>query len=142
MHSTLPQRALIAAQELLGLKGDEEDVTMRGIARRCGVSAPSLYEHFSGIGQIRAAAIENTYVMFESATALPHDADLDPKRALQTYVSNYIAFAREHPGLYRTLMDRVNATTTTSVHEPASRLFATLVRLLARARASDPDEPQ
>src|SRR6266540_4096631 len=77
-------------------------VSMRRIADRLGIRAPSLYKHLAGKDALEAAlisaAFEEQAALFEQAVRAP-----DPLGAL---ADAYRRFAREHPHLYRLMTER------------------------------------
>jgi AcrR family transcriptional regulator len=93
---------LEAARELLEAEGPDA-LSMRRIAARLGIRAPSLYKHVSDKQALEAALIsdgfEESAELFEAAV---RDAD-DPLAALATA---YRDFARRHQHLYRLMTER------------------------------------
>jgi AcrR family transcriptional regulator len=92
---TLSPRAreiVAAARELLD---EEGEISMRRLADRLGIKAPSLYKHLPGKQALEAALISDAFLeaaeRFEQATTL-HELG-----------TAYRAFALEHPHLYRLL---------------------------------------
>ncbi len=89
------------ARALLEEEGPEA-VSMRRIADRLGIRAPSLYKHLADKAALEAALIsagfEEQAVLFEEAVRAP-----DPLAAI---ASVYRRFAREHPHLYRLMTER------------------------------------
>jgi AcrR family transcriptional regulator len=89
-------RAIIDAEGL-------DALTMRHIAERLGIRAPSLYKHFPDKQSLEAAVIsaafEEQAVLFERAIA----GQADPLAAL---AASYRAYALAHPHLYRLMTDR------------------------------------
>ena len=87
-----------AARALLEDEG-ADGLTMRRLAERLGIQAPSLYKHFPGKAALEAAivsaALEEQAVAFEEALA---GAPADPLAAL---ARAYRAHALAHPHLYR-----------------------------------------
>jgi AcrR family transcriptional regulator len=79
-----------AARELLE---DEGAVSMRRLADRLGIKAPSLYKHLPGKQALEAALISDAFL--EAAERFERAADLTELGAA------YRAFALEHPHLYR-----------------------------------------
>jgi AcrR family transcriptional regulator len=73
-------------------------LTMRRLAERVGIRAPSLYKHFPDKAALEAAVIatglEDAAAAFEAAV----DAATDPLSAL---AATYRRFALDHPHLYR-----------------------------------------
>src|SRR5262245_20525995 len=90
-----------AARELLEQEGPEA-VSMRRVADRLGIRAPSIYKHLPDKQSLEHAVIsagfEELAVTFEVALAAR-----DPLRAL---AAAYRRFALEHPHLYRLMTER------------------------------------
>lgn len=90
------------ARELLEEEGPER-LSMRRLADRLGIRAPSLYKHFADKQALEAALISDGFAQqaeaFETAVA---DTS-DPLGALATA---YRVFARTHPHLYRLMTER------------------------------------
>ena len=97
------------ARELLESEGPEA-LTMRRLAHRLGIRAPSLYKHFP-----HKEALEVSIIIdgFEEAAAAFEAAETQAAAAhgverLQSFVDTYRAFARSHPPL--SVDDRAAAT--------------------------------
>jgi AcrR family transcriptional regulator len=75
-------------------------LTMRRLAERLGIRAPSLYKHFADKQELEAALISDGFI--ELAEAFDRETD-DP---LRDVVAGYRAFARAHPHLYRLMTER------------------------------------
>lgn len=86
-----------AARSLLEEEGSEA-LTMRRLADRLGIRAPSLYKHFSGKGELEAAL--DALALEEVAQALTGARDLDELGRA------YRGFALAHPHLYRFTTER------------------------------------
>ena len=86
-----------AARRLLEEEG-ATTLTMRRLAERVGIRAPSLYKHFPDKAALEAAVIatglEDAAAVFEAAV----DTTADPLPAL---AAAYRQFALDHPHLYR-----------------------------------------
>ena len=95
------QEIVAAARELLEEDGPEA-LSMRRVAGRLGIRAPSIYKHLPDKQALEHAVIsagfEELAVVFEVALAAS-----DPLRAL---AAAYRRFAREHPHLYRLMTER------------------------------------
>jgi AcrR family transcriptional regulator len=109
MASSAPDRLtprareiVAAAREILEAEGPHA-LSMRRIAERLGIRAPSLYKHFPDKSALEAAIIsagfEEQAAAFERAVA----GSDDPLGALATA---YRRFARAHPHLYRLMTDQ------------------------------------
>ena len=109
MASSAPKERSARAQEIVEvarelLEGEGPDgLSMRRIAERLGIRAPSLYKHFVDKQALEAALISDGFerqaTVFEAAIA---QAD-DPLAAIATA---YRSFARHHPHLYRLMTER------------------------------------
>jgi AcrR family transcriptional regulator len=105
MASSVPDTALsprareivAAARDLLEAEGPEA-LSMRRIADRLGIKAPSLYKHVPDKQTLEAALIS---AGFEELAAAFDAAD-----GLAAVAAAYRAFAREHPHLYRLMTER------------------------------------
>jgi AcrR family transcriptional regulator len=104
MDEPLTPRAreiLAAARELLEREGPE-GLSMRRLAERIGIRAPSLYKHFPSKQALEAALISDGFqeqaARFEAALA---GCD-EPVLAM---AAAYRGFARRHPHLYRLMYD-------------------------------------
>jgi AcrR family transcriptional regulator len=90
-----------AARELLEEEGPDA-LSMRRVAERVGIRAPSIYKHLPDKQALENALIsvgfEESAELFEAAIA---DAQ-DPVRAL---AAAYRGYAREHPHLYRLMTE-------------------------------------
>lgn len=101
--STLGPRAaeaVCAARALLEEEGPEA-LTMRRVADRVGIRAPSLYKHFRDKRALEHALISEGFVELAEACEPLYDAP-DPLGAV---ASAYRAFALAHPHLYRLMTE-------------------------------------
>jgi AcrR family transcriptional regulator len=93
---------LSAARKLLEADGPDA-LSMRNLAERLGIKAPSLYKHFPSKEALQAGLIsqgfEEIAVLFVSAT---EESD-DPLAAI---AQAYRTYAGRHPHLYRLMNDR------------------------------------
>jgi AcrR family transcriptional regulator len=96
------RRIVAAARELLEEEGAEA-LTMRRLAERLGIRAPSLYKHLPDKAALEAAIIatgfEDSAAAFEAAVA----GAAEPLAAL---AAAYRTFALAHPHLYRLMTER------------------------------------
>lgn len=97
-----------AAAALLDEAGDEHAVTLRSVARRVGVAAPSIYRHFPDQPSIVLAVVQGTFAELEAALrAALVGAGTDPRQRLHALSRAYLDYASEHPGRYRTMFGGV-----------------------------------
>jgi AcrR family transcriptional regulator len=87
------QQIVQAARALLE-QGGASAVTMRAVADRLGIRAPSLYKHFPDKEALEMAVISTGFAEQAEAFAALEGAE-DPLTAL---VRAYRAWALEHPG--------------------------------------------
>jgi AcrR family transcriptional regulator len=124
------EQILDAALDLLEEHGPE-GLTMRAVAGRVGVKAPSLYKHFPDKDELETALIaegfRQTATVFSAATA-------DSTDPLSSLAEAYRRWATEHPHLYRLM-----------THKPLRRellpegLEASAALPLVEAVGGDPD---
>ncbi|MGP2438820.1 TetR/AcrR family transcriptional regulator [Streptomyces sp. JW3] len=100
----LREEIITAAAELLDETGDEHAVTLRSVARKVGIAAPSIYPHFPDQPAIMLAVVRREFAGLERClrTALD-EAGQDPRRRLLAVCDAYLDFARSHPERYRTM---------------------------------------
>jgi AcrR family transcriptional regulator len=95
-----------AARQLLEQEGPEA-LTMRRLAERLGIRAPSLYKHLPDKAALEAAIIatglEDIATTLQAALETATAADAEPLAAL---AGAYRAFALAHPHLYRLMTDQ------------------------------------
>ena len=93
---------LEAARELLDEEGPD-GLSMRRLAERLGIRAPSIYKHFPSKEALEAALISQG---FEEQGAAFEAALEGPGEPIVAITATYRAFAQEHPHLYRLMYDR------------------------------------
>ncbi|MBS1888263.1 MAG: TetR/AcrR family transcriptional regulator [Actinobacteria bacterium] len=98
---------LEAATELLAESEHPERVSVRGIARRAGVSPTAIYLHFESREQLFRAVSEECFAELGAAMcAAGPDAGGEPRDQLAAMGHAYLRFARERPGHYAVLFQR------------------------------------
>jgi AcrR family transcriptional regulator len=103
----LHAQILSAAAELLAESGREDDVSIRAVAERVGVTPPSIYIHFADKDALLdAVCVEAFSDMHEAMASAGKDARSDPVAALTAQGLAYIAFARSRPEHYRLMFMR------------------------------------
>jgi AcrR family transcriptional regulator len=98
----LREELIAAATALFGEDG-RAGLTLRGVARRAGVSAPSVYLHFENLEAVIAAVEERLMIRIAAATAAAAAAAPTPARALHDGCRAYLDLALADPGPYREL---------------------------------------
>ncbi|MET0897288.1 MAG: TetR/AcrR family transcriptional regulator [Mycobacterium sp.] len=111
---------LAGAQRILERTGNEDDVTLRAVAREAGVSAPSIYAHFADSTAIVDALVHQAFEEFSLLLHRAHD-QAPPAERLLAICRAYVGFGIDHPERYLTLFGRRHSTD----REPMSaRAFA------------------
>ncbi len=94
------------ARDLLECEGPQA-LTMRRLADRLGIRAPSLYKHFPDKGALEvaiiAAGFEEAAAAFEAAE---RETDDDPVDRLEAFAATYRQFAMAHPHVYRLMTEQ------------------------------------
>jgi AcrR family transcriptional regulator len=100
----LRDEIVAGAVALLDETGDETAVTLRAVARRVGIAAPSIYRHFADQPGIMLAVVEQAFdELTAELRAGQAAAGGDPRARLFAVCTGYLEFARKHPGRYRTM---------------------------------------
>ncbi|MEU0955891.1 TetR/AcrR family transcriptional regulator [Streptomyces niveus] len=100
----LREDIIAAAVELLDEAGDERAITLRSVARRVGIAAPSIYRHFPDQPAIMLAVVQGEFAeLRNSLLSSVAKAGDDPRRRMYAVCEAYLEFARVHPERYRTM---------------------------------------
>ncbi|MBE1532136.1 TetR/AcrR family transcriptional regulator [Actinomadura algeriensis] len=100
----LREDIVAAAMELLDETGDERAITLRSVARRVGIAAPSIYPHFPDQPAIMFAVVQREFArLTDDLRAAVEGAGDDPRRRLYALCDAYLEYARAHPERYRTM---------------------------------------
>ncbi|GAA4238789.1 hypothetical protein GCM10022254_56160 [Actinomadura meridiana] len=95
-----------AATALLDEGGTEHAITLRAVARRVGIAAPSIYPHFADRDALLLAVCQDAFAVLEKALRdVPEHPD--PVDHLRAVCGAYLAFAREWPSRYRIMFGAV-----------------------------------
>ena len=139
----LREEIVTAASQVIAETGDDSALTLRGVARRLGIAAPSIYRHFADADELKMAVVQRSFADFAAARdAASRDGD-DPAAALLARCRAYTGFALANPGPYRYLFSQ-NAPTGDPARPPVSLpTFQALANSIGRcqqaglARAGD-----
>jgi AcrR family transcriptional regulator len=86
---------------LIDQTGDPTALTLRGVARVAGISAPSIYPHFPDLDAVRDAVLERSFTHLEANVGSAIDAESDPAQALFAAATAYVQFGWQHRARYR-----------------------------------------
>ena len=97
-----------AAAALLDQTGSAESVTLRAVARRARISAPSIYRHFADPQAILLAVTQEAFELLRGRLAeASESAPEDPTARLKAVCQGYLTFVEEHPARYRVMFGGV-----------------------------------
>lgn len=138
-HGDLREALLRAAEAELTEKG-VEGFTLRGCARRAGVSHAAPAHHFSNANALLTELAAVGFERFVAAMRARQDqAGSDPRRRLVGAGLGYIDFARANPALFRLMFSSFRPDfETTHLKTEATDAFALLVESVGALRGVDP----
>jgi AcrR family transcriptional regulator len=96
-------REIVAAARALLEERGRDGLTLRTLAQRLGIRAPSLYNHFPDKASLETAIVASA--LFELALALETAVGGSPDPA-RSIAEAYRGYARRHRHVYRLLTDR------------------------------------
>ena len=121
------EQILGAAWELARVDG-LASVSLRDVARRVGMRAPSLYTYFASKHAIYDAMYaQGARALSEALAAREHDAD--PQRTFRNRVRSFVSFCVADPLRYQLIFERP-----VPGFEPTAESFAITVAALAETR--------
>ncbi|WP_157877982.1 TetR/AcrR family transcriptional regulator, partial [Streptomyces torulosus] len=101
----LRQEILGAATRILEESGREDALSLRGVAREVGISAPSVYRHFKNKADLVTTVLDDTYhalaVAMSEAGESAAAAGAGPWERVRATVTAYRRFAIDKPRRYR-----------------------------------------
>jgi AcrR family transcriptional regulator len=98
----LRDEIIAAALALLDEGGDERAVTLRSVARKAGIAAPSIYPHFADQPSIMLAVVQQEMDKLTAVLREANDnAGTDARARLFAIGNAYLDFAQAHPQRYR-----------------------------------------
>ncbi|WP_320775821.1 TetR/AcrR family transcriptional regulator [Streptomyces sp. CRN 30] len=104
----LREEIVTAAVELLEEGGDASAVTLRSVARRVGIAAPSIYRHFPDQPAIMLAVVRSAFAELDAELdAAVAAAGGGPRERLVALCQGYLEFAQARPGRYRSMFGGV-----------------------------------
>ncbi|MNJ41301.1 hypothetical protein D3C77_362200 [compost metagenome] len=119
-------------------KDGVQAVTLSSVAASLGVRSPSLYNHIRGLEELRALlavyALEQLYSSISEETG-----DLAGKEGISRFAHAYIAFAREHPGLYESAQIAPQGTNEQAIRQAGSLIVDLVLRLLQHYKLTEED---
>lgn len=138
-HGDLRNALLVAGEAELEEKGIE-GFTLRGCAKRAGVSHAAPAHHFRDANGLLTALAEVGFRRFlETQTARQAKAPADPAAQMRAAGLGYIQFAREHPALFRLIFSSCRADfAQPGLAEASKAAFEHLLRGITAIAGKDP----
>ncbi len=102
----LRDEILDATQSLLVEKGSVDAVSIRAVARRVGVTPPSIYLHFSDKDDLMFQCCRRGFDALESRMRAAMDGVADPTERLRRMGRAYVEFGAANGEQYRVLFDK------------------------------------
>jgi AcrR family transcriptional regulator len=93
---------------LIDESGDASAVTLRGVAKRVGIAAPSIYRHFPDAEHLLVAVFDRAFAEFAARRDDRRAEAADAGAALLAGCHAYCEFAISHPGPYRFMFSRAS----------------------------------
>ncbi|PWW21931.1 TetR family transcriptional regulator [Geodermatophilus normandii] len=106
MARDLRSDLLTAAGTLLERTGSAGAVSLRGVAREAGVSAPAVYGHFADLGALLDAVLERAFTDLVEAVTAAAEGVPDPVDRLLAGCRAYVRCGLSAPGRYRAMFGR------------------------------------
>jgi AcrR family transcriptional regulator len=124
-HGDLREALLQAAEAALNDMSVEE-VSLREIARRAGVSHAAPKHHFASLGQLFAEVAARGFENFHNALqeAANRDADQSPRSRTMAMGRAYLRFAADNPAVYSLMFGKRDNVVTTTPHLAMAMLAA------------------
>lgn len=97
----LREEILDAAVALIDETNDPSTMTLRGIARRAGITAPAIYKHFPDLGTLTEQLLARSFDELHTIVARAVSAEPDAAHALLAAGHAYVTFGWEHKARYR-----------------------------------------
>jgi AcrR family transcriptional regulator len=97
----LREEILHAAIALIDETKDPAALTLRGIARRAGISAPSIYTHFDSLPALTEAVIQLSFQQLANTVRTAMESENDPAERLLAAGRSYVQFGWSHIARYR-----------------------------------------
>lgn len=97
----LRDEILRAAISLVDETDDATSLTLRGIARRAGISAPSIYSHFDDLPALTASVLQLSFRQLADTVNAAMEEEASPTAKLLAAGRSYVQFGWDHKARYR-----------------------------------------
>jgi AcrR family transcriptional regulator len=139
-HGNLRAALIEAGLAALG-SSDTADLSLRAVARAVGVSANAAYRHFADKEALLSALAAEGFRRFAAAQRQAAQGLSDPIEARTASGLAYIAFARQHPALFRLMFGQFTpGRGDDDLQQAAMMAFDALVASSAKESGSQPGD--
>lgn len=105
-HGDLQQTLLIAAKELIAGHGIE-NLSLRKLAQRVGVSRTAAYHHFKDKNDLLCAvAAQGFYQRYDFMLSSFNNINLTDQQKFEEFICEYIRYAAQNPEVYELMFGR------------------------------------
>ena len=160
--SRLRDEILTAAERIIDSAPVVGPLSLRGLAREAGISAPSIYLHFTDVRGVEDAVLERAFADLDQVVATALETTTVPDERLVTGCLAYVRYAWDHRARYRfmfagggfapgavttfariegALQDCVSSQVSTS-EDPHDDAFLMWVGMHGMATLEKPDRPE
>lgn len=129
-HGDLAHALTTAMLEMLA-EGGVQDISLRAVARRAGVSATAPYRHFADKEALFAAAATEGFQRLRQSL-LAADASATGTAAIAAQAAAYVSFALQHPALFRIMFGPQPAVPNALLEEAGEAAYAVLIDRIAQ----------
>jgi AcrR family transcriptional regulator len=102
----LRSEIVAAAAQILAESGNPDSVTLRAVARRVGISAPSIYAHFPDREAVLLTVIGDAFAELSTTVNAAISQHRDPVLRLRAGCAAYLRFAQQRPQPYRIMFQQ------------------------------------
>jgi AcrR family transcriptional regulator len=134
------RRAILDAAERLLASGGEEQLSIRELCLRAGVTPPTIYHHFGDKAALVDRVVDDCFAAFDHAfagRAAPHDV----VERLRWAFDRYVEYGLAHPTHYRLMFARAHGRPTAAGMASYDRLRRTVAAIAAEGRLRATLEP-
>jgi AcrR family transcriptional regulator len=129
-----------AATALIAHNGPD-GLTLRAVAREAGITAPSIYPHFSGLDAVLEAVVDNMFAMLADYIRQSAGPAADPVSRLRAACHAYVGFGQKYPNEYAIMFTHkseliADSTEPTVANMPGAEAFDLLLEPLRDCVAS------
>jgi len=140
-HREEARRAILDATEELMIEHEGDSFSIRGLAERCGYTAPTIYHYFGDKDGLVDALLEERFARLLAAVD-GLEPGRDPVDNLRRMIEAFLRFGESNPAFYRLILSsRKGADRTPRSAEAARRILEQPWLALARLGRLHCDDP-